>query len=270
MGQYAGITHHRPRKRFGQNFLHDRQVIERIIATIAPRTSDTIVEIGPGLGALTRTLITSGAQLHLVELDRDLAAHWQQQAGARLVVHAADALDFDFGSLATGQATLRIVGNLPYNISTPLLFHLLSYSECIQDMHFMLQREVVQRLAAEPGSTDYGRLSVMVQYSCSVEPLFDVPPHAFEPQPRVVSALVRLLPQPYMHGRALDYHMLERVVREAFGQRRKTLRNALSTVLDAELLHDIGIEPSRRAETLQITEFVAIANAAVCSMECHG
>lgn len=258
---------HRPRKRFGQHFLVDRQVIERIARAIDARATDTIVEIGPGLGALTRALIASGARLHLVELDRDLAANWQQHAGERLAVHPVDALDFDFGALAPTPAALRIVGNLPYNISTPLLFHLLAQDECILDMHFMLQREVVARLAAQPGSADYGRLGVMVQYRCDVEPLFDVPPRAFEPPPRVMSAVVRLLPQPFVHGRASDYRMLERVVREAFGQRRKTLRNALSTVLDADVLREIGIEPTRRAETLQIAEFVAIANAATDAVQ---
>ncbi len=253
---------HRPRKRFGQNFLIDRQVIDHIVRTIDARATDTIVEIGPGLGALTRALIASGARLHLVELDRDLAANWQQHAGERLTVHPADALDFDFGALAPTPAALRIVGNLPYNISTPLLFHLLAQDDCILDMHFMLQREVVARLAAQPGTADYGRLGVMVQYRCHVEPLFDVHPRAFEPPPRVMSAVVRLLPQPFVHGRAENYRMLEKVVREAFGQRRKTLRNALSGVLDTDALCDIGIDPSRRAETLQIAEFVAIANAA--------
>lgn len=273
MTQHLSTAHgHKARKRFGQNFLHDQYVIGKIIKAINPKASEALVEIGPGMGALTEPMLEACGKLDVVELDRDLIPILRTKFFnfPEFRIHEGDALKFDFRTLLKPGQRLRIVGNLPYNISTPLLFHLLSYSECIQDMHFMLQREVVQRLAAEPGSTDYGRLSVMVQYSCSVEPLFDVPPHAFEPQPRVVSALVRLLPQPYMHGRALDYRMLERVVREAFGQRRKTLRNALSTVLDAELLHDIGIEPSRRAETLQITEFVAIANAAVCSMECHG
>ncbi len=253
---------HRPRKRFGQNFLVDRHVIDRIVRAIAPRATETIAEIGPGLGALTRPLIASGARLHLVELDRDLVARWQAQASERLSVHAADALGFDFRALAPDAGGLRIVGNLPYNISTPLLFHLLAQDECIHDMHFMLQREVVARLAAEPGSADYGRLGVMVQYRCLVQPLFDVPPHAFDPPPRVVSAVVRLLPQPFVHGRADDYRMLAKVVREAFGQRRKTLRNALSAVLDATALQQLGIDPSRRPETLHVAEFVAIANAA--------
>lgn len=259
----ASLAHHRPRKRFGQNFLHDRQVIERIIRTMAPRADDMIVEIGPGLGALTQELIGSGACLHLVEVDRDLAANWRRQENERLVVHVADALDFDFTQLAVEPATLRVVGNLPYNISTPLLFHLLGQRDCIRDMHFMLQREVVQRLAAEPGSADYGRLSVMTQYHCQVEFLFEAPPHAFTPQPRVTSAVVRLLPHAHEHGRAHDYGTLSRVVREAFSQRRKTLRNALSAAIDSGVLHDLGIDASRRAETLRVDEFVAIANRAV-------
>lgn len=252
---------HRPRKRFGQNFLIDRQVIDRIISAIDPRADDTIAEIGPGPGALTRPLIASGARLHLIELDRDLAADWQPIAGERLSVHVADALDFDFRRLAPAPAALRIVGNLPYNISTPLLFHLLTQDECIRDMHFMLQREVVERMAAGPGSADYGRLGVMVQYRCAVEPLFDVSPRAFNPPPRVVSTVVRLQPQPFAHGRAEDYRVLARVAREAFGQRRKTLRNALSALLGVAQLQQLGIDPGARPETLTVAEFVAIANA---------
>lgn len=252
---------HRPRKRFGQNFLTDRHIIDLIIQAIDARPEDTIAEIGPGRGALTEQLIRSGARLHVVELDRDLAAGWRLREGERLTVHAADALDFDFRTIAPAAGALRVVGNLPYNISTPLLFHLLQHSECVCDMHFMLQREVVERLGAEPGSADYGRLSVMVQYRCAVQPLFEVPPGAFHPPPRVVSAVVRLLPKRYPHGQAADYRTLELVVRQAFGQRRKTLRNAVSGLLDAAALQALGIDPGRRPETLGVGEFVAMSNA---------
>jgi len=257
----GGPAGHRPRKRFGQNFLTDRHVIDRIMQAIDARPEDTIAEIGPGHGALTEPLIRSGARLHVVELDRDLVARWRLREGERLSVHAADALDFDFRALAPPGGALRVVGNLPYNISTPLLFHLLEQGDCVRDMHFMLQREVVERLGAEPCSADYGRLSVMVQYRCAVQPLFEVPPGAFNPPPRVVSAIVRLLPQPHPHGRADDYRMLEQVVRQAFGQRRKTLRNAVAGLLDAAALERLGIDPGRRPETLTVREFVAISNA---------
>lgn len=253
--------HHRPRKRFGQNFLADRGIVDRIVQAIAPRPEDTIAEIGPGRGALTEALVRSGASLHLVELDRDLVALWRPREGPRLRVHAADALDFDFGAVAPGTGELRIVGNLPYNISTPLLFHLLAQGEYVRDMHFMLQREVVERLGAGPGCADYGRLSVMVQYRCAVTPLFEVPPSAFHPQPRVFSAVVRLLPQPYPHGQATDYATLERLVRQAFGQRRKTLRNAVHGMLESAALERLGIDPGRRPETLSVREFVAMSNA---------
>jgi len=261
---------HRPRKRFGQNFLTDRHVIDRIMHAIDARPEDTIAEIGPGHGALTEPLIRSGARLHVVELDRDLVALWRRREDERLSVHAADALDFDFRALAPPGGALRVVGNLPYNISTPLLFHLLEQSECVRDMHFMLQREVVERLGAEPGCADYGRLSVMVQYRCAVEPLFEVPPGAFHPSPRVVSAVVRLLPRPWPHGRARNYRMLEQVVRQAFGQRRKTLRNAVSGLLDAATLERLGIDPGRRPETLTVREFVTLGDAAASSSDGTG
>jgi 16S rRNA (adenine1518-N6/adenine1519-N6)-dimethyltransferase len=257
----ASAQDHRPRRRFGQNFLTDRQVIDRIVQAIDVRPDDTVAEIGPGRGALTEPLIRSGARLHLVELDRDLVALWRPRESARLSVHAADALAFDFRTLAPAAGGLRIVGNLPYNISTPLLFHLLAQGECIRDMHFMLQREVVERLGAAPGGPEYGRLSVMVQYRCEVTPLFEVPPGAFHPPPRVVSAVVRLLPRSFPHGEAIDYRTLERVVRQAFGQRRKTLRNALSGLLDAAALESLDVDPGRRPETLAVREFVAISNA---------
>ncbi len=251
----------RPRKRFGQNFLTDRHVIEQILSIIDARPADTLVEIGPGRGALTEGLIASGARLHVIELDRDLAAHWRLRENARFSVHESDALRFDFSSLADVDTRLRVVGNLPYNISTPLLFHLLDYGERLRDMHFMLQREVVERLGAGPGSADYGRLSVMVQYRCLVEPLFEVPPDAFVPAPRVHSAVVRLQPRPFPHGHADCARTLAHVVRQAFGQRRKTLRNALQGVIAPGALEALGIDPGRRPETLSVQEFVMISNA---------
>jgi 16S rRNA (adenine1518-N6/adenine1519-N6)-dimethyltransferase len=260
---------HRPRKRFGQNFLTDRHVIDCIMQAIDARPEDTIAEIGPGRGALTEQLLRSGARLHVVELDRDLVAQWRTRENPRFSVHAADALDFDFRAIAPPGGGLRIVGNLPYNISTPLLFHLLAQGDCVRDMHFMLQREVVERLGAGAGSADYGRLSVMVQYRCAVTPLFEVPPGAFHPPPRVTSAVVRLLPQPYPHGRAADYRTLENVVRQAFGQRRKTLRNAVSGLLDAEALEALGIDAGRRPETLSVREFVAMSNAVRAAAGAH-
>jgi 16S rRNA (adenine1518-N6/adenine1519-N6)-dimethyltransferase len=256
----------RPRKRFGQNFLTDAGVVDRILAVIRAQPADTVVEIGPGRGALTEGLIASGARLHLVEIDRDLAAAWRAREGERLTLHEADALDFDFAALATDGAPLRVVGNLPYNISTPLLFHLLEQSRAIRDMHFMLQREVVERLGAEPGTADYGRLSVMVQYQCRVEPLIAVPPGAFFPPPRVHSAVVRLLPGHFDHGVCTDPALLARIVRQAFSQRRKTLRNALAGLVDVSLLAPLGIDAQRRPETLSVAEFVRVADAASAAL----
>ena len=252
---------HRARKRFGQHFLHDRQVVARILTAFAPQPGDTLVEIGPGLGALTHPLLERVAHLHVVELDRDLAARLRADfPPTQLSVHEADALKFDFRALAVGRP-LRVIGNLPYNISTPLLFHLLEQGMAIGDMLFMLQKEVVDRMGAGPGSKDYGRLSVMLQWRCRVESLFDVPATAFTPPPRVDSSIVRLTP----HARAPvvvhDPQALDRVVRAAFAQRRKTLRNNLKGLLSAEALEALGIDPGRRAETLSLDEFARLANA---------
>lgn len=253
---------HTPRKRFGQNFLTDPGVIARILALVDARPGDTVVEIGPGRGALTEGLIASGARLHVVEIDRDLAAAWRTRESPRFTLHQQDALDFDFSALCPVGTRLRVVGNLPYNISTPLLFHLLAQAGVIADMHFMLQREVVERLAAPSGCGDYGRLSVMVQYRCRVLPLLDVPPHAFIPAPRVQSAVVRLLPGHFDHGIADSPAVLAQLVRQAFTQRRKTLRNALSGLLEAAAITALDIDPQRRPETLTVAEFVRLANAA--------
>lgn len=255
---------HRARKRFGQNFLHDRAVIARIVRSIGPRPGDRLVEIGPGLGALTLPLLEAAGRLEVVELDRDLIPRLRTLcAGAgELTIHSADALKFDFCTLAErdGHGKLRLAGNLPYNISTPLIFHLLNQARCIQDMHFMLQKEVVERLAAPPGGGDYGRLSVMVQYRCAVEHLFNVPPGAFTPVPKVDSAVVRLAPHATPPVAVQDEAALARVVQAAFSLRRKTLRNSLKGLLDAAAIEAAGIDPQRRAETLSLAEFAALAN----------
>jgi 16S rRNA (adenine1518-N6/adenine1519-N6)-dimethyltransferase len=254
---------HRAKKRFGQNFLHDPGIIGKLLRGIAARPGDTLVEIGPGLGALTCPLLEQTGRLDVVELDRDLIPLLREKCAGRgeLTIHQADALKFDFRSLVPPGARIRVVGNLPYNISTPLIFHLLSSKDVIADMHFMLQKEVVDRLAAEPGGGDYGRLSVMTQYHCRVERLFNVPPGAFSPPPKVQSAVVRLIPHAPMPAAADDETLLAEVVTRAFAQRRKTLRNTLKGLAPAQLLQRLGIDPGRRAETLTVEQFVAIANA---------
>jgi 16S rRNA (adenine1518-N6/adenine1519-N6)-dimethyltransferase len=252
---------HRARKRFGQNFLHDARVIDRIVKAINPKSGQRIVEIGPGQGALTVPLLEAAQPIHAVELDRDLAAWLNQQLKARgLVLIEADALSFDFSSLATDGERLRVVGNLPYNISTPLMFHLLQQRHVIHDMHFMLQKEVVERLAAEPGNKDYGRLSVMTQYLCDVQPLFDVPPGAFHPPPKVTSAIVRLVPHQgnNPHGEA-DIETLDTLLRAAFHARRKTLRNNLKALLAAPQIEAIDINWSLRPEQLSVAEYVHLS-----------
>lgn len=253
---------HRARKRFGQNFLVDERVIERIVASIAPRTGDRVVEIGPGLGALTGPLLQRLDRLDVVELDRDLAAGLAERLGRPrgLVVHQADALDFDFAALAT-EGPIRVVGNLPYNISTPLLFHLLDQAEAIRDMHFMLQKEVVDRLTAAPGSKDWGRLGVMTAARTEAWLLFQVPPEAFRPTPKVDSAVVRIVPRVLDADERARLPALERVVRAAFAQRRKTLRNNLREMFDAAALERLGIDPGARAETLDLAAFWRLADA---------
>jgi 16S rRNA (adenine1518-N6/adenine1519-N6)-dimethyltransferase len=253
---------HRARKRFGQNFLRDHTVIDRIVRALSPKAGDRVVEIGPGLGALTGPLLKELGTLDVVELDRDLVPHLQETLGGlgALRVHNADALKFDFRALAGGDK-LRVVGNLPYNISTPLIFHLIEQADAIRDMHFMLQKEVVDRLAAAPDSADYGRLSVMVQYWCHVERLFTVPPGAFHPVPKVDSAVVRLVPHTTLPVRARDEQQFAQLVAQAFSQRRKTLRNTLKGMLDGETISAAGIDPGRRAETLTLAEFVTLADA---------
>ena len=254
---------HRPRKRFGQNFLHDPGVIRRIVSSIAPRPGDRLVEIGPGRGAITAALLKAAGRLEVIELDRDLIEPLAQTCAGlgELEIHCTDALKFDFRRLADGAHPLRVVGNLPYNISTPLLFHLLEQSDCIEDMHFMLQKEVVERMGARPGSKRYGRLSVMLQARCEITPLFDIGPGAFRPAPRVDSAFVRLCPYREAPVQIDDQALFERLVSQAFAQRRKTLRNSLRELVDAEGMRALGIDPGLRAEALGLAEFAALANA---------
>jgi 16S rRNA (adenine1518-N6/adenine1519-N6)-dimethyltransferase len=254
---------HSPRKRFGQNFLHDPGVIDRIVSAIGPRPGDELVEIGPGRGAITLPLLQAAGRLTVIELDRDLIQPLlvRCRTAGELTAHNADALRFDF-CRQVADADLRIVGNLPYNISTPLLFHLLDQSRCIRDMHFMLQKEVVERMAAPPGSGQYGRLSVMVQYRCRVSPLFTIGPGAFTPAPKVDSAFVRLAPYTRAPVDVVDTGVFATLVRQAFAQRRKTLRNTLRGVLDADEIRLAGIDPAARAETLGLPAFAALANRA--------
>jgi 16S rRNA (adenine1518-N6/adenine1519-N6)-dimethyltransferase len=254
---------HRAKKRFGQNFLVDDHIIDRIIASIRPARDDTVVEIGPGLGALTRPLCALLDRLDVIELDRDLVERLEQAryAGCTLSIHNADALDFDFTALHAqtgGGQKLRIVGNLPYNISTPLLFHLIQHRDVIGDMHFMLQKEVVERIAARPGTHNYGRLSVMVQFYCNVVPLFAVPSSAFRPAPKVESAIIRLVPALFPGGESIDHAMLEALVRKAFSQRRKTLRNTLKGYCSEEQMLQAGIHPQQRPEELSVSEYVSL------------
>lgn len=257
-----GGDRHRARKRFGQNFLHDPNIIARIVRSVAPQAGEAVVEIGPGMGAITGPLVEAAGFLDVVEIDRDLAPRIAERFGAQTDVHIADALKFDFAALAQKRGQpLRVVGNLPYNISTPLVFHLLESAAHIRDMHFMLQKEVVDRMGAAAGDDDYGRLSVLLQYRCKVEPLFTVPPEAFTPRPKVHSAIVRLIPQPPARA-ARDGRVLYQLVTAAFSQRRKTLRNAVRKFLEEQDIVDCGIDPGVRPEMLNVAQFVALADAA--------
>ncbi len=256
---------HRPRKRFGQNFLHDPIVIRKIVQAIAPRPGDHLVEIGPGQAALTIPLLQAVGEMDAIEIDRDLAPLVQEACAPHGVLHLhnADALRFDFHQLRTDQRPLRVVGNLPYNISTPILFHLLDYRHDIQDMHFMLQKEVVERMAAGPGNKIYGRLSVMLQAYCRVERLFDIGPGAFKPAPRVDSSIVRLTPLPEEAVGIDDPRMFADLVRRAFSQRRKTLRNTLKDVLSGGQIEALGIDPGARPETLDVSQFKRLASLTI-------
>lgn len=249
----------RPRKRFGQHFLIDPDIIERIVAAIAPREGEVIVEIGPGRGALTEPLAHLASTLHAIEFDRDLAASLRIQFANRpgIMIYEADALRFDFSSLGSA---LRVVGNLPYNISTPLLFHLLTFSEELIDAHFMLQKEVVERICATPGNKNYGRLTVMLGCRMQAVALFDVPPAAFSPPPKVVSTVVRLRPIPAGQFVIADPLTLENIVRGAFSKRRKTLRNALQGLADPADIAAAGLDPGCRPEQVDIGDWIALAN----------
>lgn len=253
---------HRPRKRFGQNFLHDPGVIRRIIDAIAPQPDDPLVEIGPGQGALTRPLLETVEHLAVVELDRDLIPRLEAlDIDGKLSVHNADALRFDFCRLREGETKLRLIGNLPYNISTPLLFHLMEQLACIADMHFMLQKEVVDRLTAVPGTKAYGRLGVMLHYYCRAERLFIVPPGAFHPAPKVESAIVRLVPHATPPVAVNDVQQLAWLVNRLFSQRRKMLRHSLKGYLSEARLQELGIDPTERPEQLDLAAFATLANA---------
>ena len=259
MAKSRMVQGHQARKRFGQNFLSDNHYIQRIVESIAPQATDRLVEIGPGLGAITEHLIDKVSELHVVELDRDLIPRLEQKFASyeNFTIHHKDALKFNFAELA-GSNPIRVVGNLPYNISTPLIFHLLSQRQFIDDMYFMLQKEVVERICASPGTSAYGRLSVMTQYYCQADMLFLVPPGAFQPPPKVDSAIVRLCPYTELPHPVSDEALLNKIVTAAFGQRRKTLRNSLKPFINEKGLQDLGISPTERAEQLSLADFVKI------------
>ena len=256
------IMQHIPRKRFGQHFLHDASILQRIVQAIAPQPGERVVEIGPGEGALTLPLLRALGHLCVIELDRDLVPRLRAAAAGvgELEIVNADVLGVDLGALAHGQP-LRVVGNLPYNISSPILFHCLDHLDAIRDMHFMLQKEVVERMAAAPGSKVYGRLSVMLQLACRVEPLLDVPPGAFRPPPKVDSAVVRMIPRAVADLPEVDLDVFEAVVAQAFSQRRKMLRNTLHSYRDRVDFESIGFDLTRRAEDVPVDEYVALARA---------
>ena len=258
---------HRKKKRFGQNFLHDEHIIGNIIHHICPSHNDHIVEIGPGLGALTQHLIPPSKRIDIIEIDRELIPKLQTmfavsfpQYCQKINLHQHDALTFDFAALNPKEHSLRIVGNLPYNISTPLIFHLLSQIQQIDDMHFMLQKEVVDRISATTDNKHYGRLSIMMQYHCEVEKLFDVGPESFSPPPKVNSAIVKLRPYRTLpHPRVNTLH-LEKLVAQAFSQRRKTIRNCLKGLVSIEQMESVGIDPKLRAENIKLEQYLALCN----------
>ncbi|SDG15997.1 MULTISPECIES: 16S rRNA (adenine(1518)-N(6)/adenine(1519)-N(6))-dimethyltransferase RsmA [unclassified Duganella] len=251
---------HVARKRFGQNFLHDKHVLGSITDSINPQAGDTVVEIGPGLAAMTDQLLRSLKHMHVVELDRDLVARLEKAYPRdKLTIHSGDALKFDFGGIPVPEGQkLRIVGNLPYNISSPLLFHLTTFAPLVQDQHFMLQKEVVERMVAEPGSKVYGRLSVMLQWRYDMSLLFVVPPEAFDPPPKVDSAIVRMIP--VANPLPCDAATLEAVVQKAFSQRRKVIRNCLAGMFTEEQIIAAGINPTDRPEAVGLVQYVALAN----------
>lgn len=261
MSNKVHLGHH-ARKRFGQNFLNDPFIIDGIVSAINPQPNENLVEIGPGLGALTEPVAREVDHFTVVELDRDLAERLRNHPflSKKLTIHEGDAMKFDFASLARDGQPLRIFGNLPYNVSTPLMFHLFTFTNKVKDMHFMLQKEVVNRLAAGPNSKAYGRLTVMAQYYCKVIPVLEVPPESFTPAPKVDSAVVRLIPHDTLPFVANDIKWLERVCRDGFNQRRKTVRNCYKSLIDAEQLASLGINPTARPESLTVEQFVILAN----------
>lgn len=261
---------HFARKRFGQNFLHDDHVIENIIAAIQPKKDQALVEIGPGLAALTMPISQYVDHLTVIEIDRDLAARLQQNPFLKdkLTVIEQDAMTVDFNELSQQKKQpLRVFGNLPYNISTPLMFHLFQYTNAISDMHFMLQKEVVNRLVAGPNSKAYGRLSVMAQYYCQIIPVLEVPPYAFKPAPKVDSAVVKLIPHKNLPYQVKDIRILSRITTEAFNQRRKTIRNSLGNLFSPETFNELNINLDSRAENLSVQQYCELANAYILKSE---
>lgn len=253
---------HYARKQFGQNFLCDEQVITDIVNAIAPENGDILVEIGPGLAALTEPVCDRISHLNVIEIDRDLAERLRHHPFIRdqLTIYEEDALKFDFRKLVTESQSLRVYGNLPYNISTPLIFHLMTYGSLIRDMHFMLQKEVVERMIASPGTGDYGKLSVMSQYYCTMEGLLEVPPYAFRPAPKVYSAVIRIIPFKEKPFVASDENLLQKVVAGAFNQRRKTISNSLGDYLKEEDFIKLDLDPKLRAENLSVADYVRVTN----------
>ena len=253
---------HQAKKRFGQNFLHNDAVISDIIDAINPEPGENLVEIGPGLGALTEPVVERAKKLSVVELDRDLAKRLRHHPflAPHLTIYETDALSFDFAQLATDEKPLRIFGNLPYNISTPLIFHLLTFKDKVQDMHFMLQKEVVQRMAAGPDCKAYGRLSIMTQYQCQVIPVMEIGPEAFKPAPKVDSAIVRLVPHSNINNPVKDIAALNTVCLAAFNQRRKTIRNGFKNLISVAQLESLNIDANLRPENLTLDDYIMLAN----------
>ncbi len=256
MSQFAA-----PRKSLGQNFLQDANIINKIVGGLNIQSSDTVLEIGPGRGALTELILPLAKELHLVEFDRDLIRYWENRSQANLTVHGVDILKFELDEIIQSTNTkIKVIGNLPYNISSPVLFHLMRYAEHIDSQVLMLQKEVVERMASGPGSKQYGRLSVMLQQRYDIEMLFKVPPTAFFPPPKVDSAIARLTPMQELANPVLEHDDFAKVVKLAFSMRRKTLRNNLKPILNSQQIESIGVDPSARAETLTVAEFTAISN----------
>jgi len=251
----------RPRKHFGQHFLHDQNIIQKIIGAIAPQPTDCFVEIGPGQGALTRPLLERVAKLDVIEIDYDLARVLADEfTNPRLTVHRADALKFDFRQIGASPGSLRLAGNLPYNISSPLLFHILTYGQLFRDVHVMLQKEVVARMTATPGNKIYGRLTVALAARCQVESLFDIKPGSFRPVPRVNSSFVRLSPDVQQWARIDDETAFDQILRQAFNMRRKRLANALKGLISEPEIESLGIDPNLRAEQLTVDSFIELGN----------